>query len=112
MTSQSWALPDDLRQLAETGEEDLVKEVLAVFQSDTTERLTKLRNGLAGNDRGVVKSQAHAIKGSAGQVGAMRVAAICQSIESGAPTAGVADLQDLVRQLESAFAEVSRAMSA
>ena len=44
----SWVLPEELRQLAES-DEDLVKEVLAVFRSDTAERIARLRAAL---DRG------------------------------------------------------------
>ncbi len=111
MTSRSWSLPEELRQLAGSGEEELVQEVLAVFQSDTADRLAKLQGALAGNDRTQVKSEAHAIKGSSGQVGAAAMAAICQSIESRALTAGSAELQDLTRQLAAAFDEVVRAMT-
>lgn len=109
--SASWVLPDELRQLAES-DEDLVKEVLSVFQSDTADRVRKLRAGVEQNDRTVVRSQAHAIKGSAGQVGALDVASLCRQIEMDAPTADLATLRKLTGQLETAFAVVCREMSA
>jgi histidine phosphotransfer protein HptB len=108
----AWVLPDELRQLAEHGESGLVQEVLAVFQSDTAERLRKVLIAIANNDRSEVRHQSHAIRGSAGQVGAHAVAALCHSLESLAPTAGPAELQDLARRAETAFAEVVRDMNA
>ena len=108
----SWVLPDELRQLAESGDGDLVKEVLAIFRSDTSKRLAALRAALSGNNRDQVKGQGHAMKGSAGQVGAGPMAALCQRIESQALTAAAADLENLVSELEREFADVSRAMDA
>jgi len=106
----SWVLPEELRQLADS-DEGLVEEVLAVFRSDTSDRIAKLGAALDRGDRIVVKNQAHAIKGSAGQVGASGVFALCREIEIQAASDGAA-LKDLVTQLEAAFAAVCRDMSA
>lgn len=108
----AWALPDELRQLAEQGASELVDEILAVFRSDTAKRLAKAHEALATENRVELKSQAHAIKGSAGQVGAPVVAAICQSLESRALSADTGELRDVLGQLEAGFAEVLRAMNA
>jgi HPt (histidine-containing phosphotransfer) domain-containing protein len=107
-----WVLPDELRQLAESGDGDLVKEVLAIFRSDTSKRLAGLRAALSRKNRDQVKHQAHAMKGSAGQVGAGSMAALCQRIESQALTAAAADLENLVSEVEHELADVSRAMDA
>jgi HPt (histidine-containing phosphotransfer) domain-containing protein len=106
-----WVLPDELRQLAES-DEGLVKEVLAVFLSDTADRIARLRAALERGDRVGVKHEAHAIKGSAGQVGAAEVSALCRDIEYQAVASDEASLRALVARLEPAFASVSRDMSA
>lgn len=111
MPSEPWALPEELRQLAES-DEDLVNEVLGVFQSDTADRLRKLRAGLEAGDRQMVRGQAHAVKGSAGQVGAAGVSDLCRQIESLAVTADASVLHDLTAQLEAEFADVCREMTA
>src|SRR5438105_8497477 len=98
-----WLLPEELEQLAEQGESGLVQEVLAVFQTDTAERLTKLRNAVSSGDRTEVRNQAHAIKGSASQVGALAVAAFCQSLESKALAGPLPELRDLAGHLDTAF---------
>lgn len=111
MSSGPWTLPDELRQLAES-DEGLVKEVLHVFQTDTTDRLSKLRAALDRNDLAQVRNQAHAIKGSAGQVGAIEVAALCREIESRALASDPTTLRPLLARVETAFEDVCRAMSA
>ena len=111
MSSEPWVLPEELRQLAES-DEDLVNEVLSVFQSDTADRIRKLRAALAQDDRQQVRHQAHAIKGSAGQVGATDVSELCRQLELYALTAETPVLHDLMERLEASFADVCRAMSA
>jgi HPt (histidine-containing phosphotransfer) domain-containing protein len=111
MSSVHWALPEELRQLAES-DEDLVNEVLSVFQSDTSDRIGKLRAALVQDDRQQVRHQAHAVKGSAGQVGAPGVSELCRQLELLALTAEPPVLHDLVARLEVSFADVCRAMSA
>jgi len=109
--SAPWVLPEELRQLAES-DEDLVKEVLAVFRSDTAERIAKLRAALDRGDRVTVKNQAHAVKGSAGQVGAAEVSELCRDIELQSIASDEPVLRGLVTRLEAAFASVVRDMSA
>ena len=106
-----WVLPDELRQLAES-DKGLVKEVLSVFRSDTAERIAKLRAALDRGDRVTVKNQAHAVKGSAGQVGAAEVSELCRKIEFQAVASDEAVLRALVAQLDTAFASVCREMIA
>jgi HPt (histidine-containing phosphotransfer) domain-containing protein len=106
-----WQLPEELRQMAESGDSEIVHEVLSIFQTDTAKRLQSLRAGLAANDAAQVKTQAHSIKGSASQVGALGMAAVCQRIENEAG-AGSTELTRLVQELEAGFAEVSQAITA
>ena len=66
--------------MAEGGDSEIVLEVLSVFQTDTAARLRTLQAALAAGDTAQVRTQAHSIKGSASQVGALGLAALCQSI--------------------------------
>lgn len=104
----AWALPETLQYLAETGDADLVDEIIDMFKTDTAHRFQVLREALAQFDGARVKQQAHAIKGGAVQVGAHSLAALCQRIEldPGAPPCG--ELEGLVRQAETDFADLCR----
>ena len=66
----AWALPDALQQLAECGEQDIVTEILSLFQSDTDSRLRLLRGAVERGDRSRARAEGHSLKGSAVQVGA------------------------------------------
>lgn len=89
-----------------------MREILTSFQSDTSSRLLRLQCALEGSDRAAIRRQAHAIKGSAVQVGANAVAAACGLLESAAPLQPAADMAALLLQVQACFDEVSRAMEA
>jgi HPt (histidine-containing phosphotransfer) domain-containing protein len=111
-SSGEWQLPDELRQMAESGDSEIVDEVLTVFRTDTATRLQSLKAALAAGNAAQVKTQAHSIKGSASQVGAMGMASLCQRIEHEAAERTSAELALWMAELEAGFAEVCRAISA
>jgi HPt (histidine-containing phosphotransfer) domain-containing protein len=104
--SGAWILPAALRQLEECGEAVLVEELIDIFQTDTAERLELLRHAAATADLGVVRTEAHTIKGSALQVGALRVADACLQLEMEARKPLPGDLAPLFRALLERFDEV------
>jgi HPt (histidine-containing phosphotransfer) domain-containing protein len=104
-----WILPDVLQELAFSGKRDLVAELLLLFQSDTESRLAELRTAAASGDRRRVRTQAHSLKGSAAQVGAVALADSCRELELTAETR--ADLLPLLEEIEERFAMVSRSIS-
>ncbi len=112
MMAQSWVLPEELRQLAESGDAEIVQEVLSVFQSDTAERLAAMRAASADGDRVAIGRQAHAVKGSSGQVGALALAEICRRLETSAAAASPAEVDDLISRIERELQSVCRQMQA
>lgn len=104
----AWRLPEPLQQLAGAGQWEAVAEVLILFQSDTESRLQDLRIAVLRGDRKRVKAQAHALKGSAAQVGASAFAACCQELELNAESRP--ELDSLLAEIESRFAAASRAI--
>ncbi len=110
MTVQSnWELPETLQLLAASGDADLVNEIIDMFKSDTARRLLLMREALAQMDPARVGQQAHAIKGSAIQVGADSLASLCQRIETEAPARPCPELEILVTQAEADFEGLCRA---
>jgi len=104
-------LPDELRMLADIGDAETVREVIAVFQRDTEIRIQKIRAAIAAGDAPQVRAESHAIKGSAGQVGAMDVSSVCRQIEAAALKQDLAAASGLLPELEAAFQTVRAAMS-
>ena len=101
-----WVLPAALRQLEECGEADLVEELIDIFQTDTAERLELLARAVESGDYATTRAEAHTIKGSAMQVGAVRVAEVCRQMEVEARNAQPAGLAPMFRALLTSFNEV------
>ncbi len=67
-------------QVARPGE-DVLGELLTLFERDSVVRIAAIRAALAAGDVEERRNAAHALKGSAGNVGARRVAALAARIE-------------------------------
>lgn len=109
-TDSQWSLPESLQELAQDGADEVVREILISFQTDTSSRLLRLQCALESSDRDAIRLQAHAIRGSAVQVGADAVAAVCRALESASAQQSAADIATLLMRVESCFDEVCRAM--
>lgn len=64
------------------GDIELLQELAGLFLAETPVRLEQLRQGVATQDRERVHSNAHAIKGSLGAIGAMQVMTSAQTLEN------------------------------
>jgi HPt (histidine-containing phosphotransfer) domain-containing protein len=111
VTAESWILPEELRQLAESGEAGLVEEVLGVFLHDTEERIGAMKAAAAAMDRENLRRQGHALKGSSAQVGALGLAGLCKSLEGTAMTATPAEITAIVAEIEREFEAVRKKIS-
>ena len=103
-----WKCPEGLQQLIEAGEENLVAEVIEIFKNQTVTRLRLLRNAVEQGRMNEARAQAHTIKGGGRQVGAERLADVCELIEMGA--VGEEETAALVSQAEALFQEECRFM--
>jgi len=106
-----WVVPPALRELAEGGDGEWVEELIAIFQTDTASRLELMGPAVANADYGAVRRQAHAIKGSAVQVGAERLADVCRQLELEAGKVQPVDLPRLFDSLLQSFEQVRGALA-
>lgn len=91
---------DSYRVLQDVGQPDVVTEFIDVFLADLPLRQDRLRQAIGSKNPVELKSAAHALKGSAGSVGAVLVSGLCAQIEA-IGRAGSADgTQELLAQLE------------
>lgn len=83
----------ELRVSVARANEDVLAELLRLFQTDSSTRLATLRDAVARQDPQSAKRTAHALKGAAANLGALRVVAFAQQIErdGGVPTAAAID---------------------
>ena len=91
---------EQLRALSQAGNSDLLAKLEASFARDTPVRLHALRAAVAGGDAEAVAFNAHTIKGSAANLGAVQVVAICRQIERPAGTRRGGIVEPLLAELE------------
>ncbi len=83
-----------------------------MFFDDTSFRLAALREALKEGDAHSVERTAHALKGSSGNMGAARMAAICAELQDVGVSGSLAHALDLLGQLEEEFERVRPALEA
>ena len=73
-----------LRDLQEPGQPDLLLEIATVFFADARRRIGEIEAAIARSEPAEVHGTAHAIKGGAWVIGAMRLAQACGALEEDA----------------------------
>jgi HPt (histidine-containing phosphotransfer) domain-containing protein len=63
------------------GEPDLIVELIDLYLEDARRRLTVMKESLAQRNWLSVKREAHSLRGSSGNLGALQMALICDEIE-------------------------------
>jgi HPt (histidine-containing phosphotransfer) domain-containing protein len=91
----------------------LLKEMYGLFREDTPDRIKAIEMLLGSGDPSDLGDLAHAIKGAAGTMGAVRLRAVAAELEGGARKADfpVAPVL-LLEQLKEAYAESLKALDA
>lgn len=87
---------------------DFVVELIDLFLSDAPKRLAAMRDSTARGQ--TIKSAAHCLRGSSGNLGALKLASICESIEK-TEWVGLG-LEFFLVRLEFEFARVVRIFQA
>jgi HPt (histidine-containing phosphotransfer) domain-containing protein len=72
---------DGLRELDAGGETGFVAELVGLFVSTAAERRAALDEAFASGDSVRVSREAHSLKSSAGNIGALALSKLCQSLE-------------------------------
>jgi two-component system, sensor histidine kinase and response regulator len=103
---------DGLREMQGVGEPDLLAELVEIFREDASARLRSLREALERIDAESVKQTAHALKGSAANLGARRMAHIAARIEELSASGNIKEVTDLLEELQDEFEGVSAELSA
>jgi len=102
----------DLSSAMETvaGDEDLFREIAGMFIGSCSDHIAKIKEGIAGNDAGILEREAHSLKGAVGNFGAKEVCeAACRLEklgEEGKMAAAEEGLSDLERALNEFVSEM------
>jgi HPt (histidine-containing phosphotransfer) domain-containing protein len=95
-----------LRDLQGEGQPDLLAAVSAVYLRDTPPRLAALHKALARADAEALRREAHGLKGSSSQIGAVQMARLCADLEEQAGTTDLTGAPQTLRRLDEAFGRV------
>jgi len=98
----------ELKALDEASGGGLLDELVGLFSANTPERIARARNLLAAKDASGLADEAHALKGSAGALGASGLLKLAGTLES---AARAADLSTAVEQLDAIEAEFQAALA-
>jgi CheY-like chemotaxis protein/HPt (histidine-containing phosphotransfer) domain-containing protein len=104
--------PDVLAGLRELGDADLLTELVNLFIADVPPQLASLREAMESGDASSVKRVAHTLKGSCGNMGAQRMAAICAKLQDIGASGDLTRAPELLKQLEAEFERVRPALEA
>jgi HPt (histidine-containing phosphotransfer) domain-containing protein len=80
-TGVDLAVMSGYERLQADGEADLIVELIDLYLADVPSRMTKMREALRQRNWLQVKREAHNLRGSSGNLGAVRMAAICEEME-------------------------------
>jgi len=101
-----------LRELREPGQPDPVSELIDLFLEDAPVRLKKMEHGLGQSDAPAVYSGAHSLKGSANNLGALRLGALCAKMERQARAQDLTDGTEMLAGIRAEFAIVKKELTA
>ena len=97
---------NNLRQLTPPGEPDVLAQVLRLFLADAPARIKKLRQAWTSGDAKGVQQAAHSLKGSAGNVGALALLAVCRELDDKARSGDLGGTEPLTTALDREFSRV------
>jgi CheY-like chemotaxis protein len=102
-----------LDRLGADAGEDLVRQLATIFEADATSHISTLRHALASEDAVVVSREAHTMSGASVNVGATRLAQLCDTLAADiSKDIGTRDLQHSWALLDLVEAELARVQSA
>jgi CheY-like chemotaxis protein/HPt (histidine-containing phosphotransfer) domain-containing protein len=95
-----------LRELQLEDGSDILEELIEMFVADVPPQLVALQEALEAGDGQFVERIAHALKGSSGNMGAVRMAALCTELEEMGRSGELAAAPGLVFRLADEFGRV------
>lgn len=111
MTSDLHVDPDAIARLHRFGGATLVRELIDLFSSGALERLAAARQAVDAGDSEGARAAFHALKSSAGQLGAVRMQALCEDAEQTAGRGDVAGAATLLAELDVEWALVRESLA-
>jgi two-component system, sensor histidine kinase and response regulator len=101
-----------LAGLRELGDQGFLADLCELFLADVPPQLEALREAIKGGDAPSVERVAHTLKGSCGNMGALRIATICAELQDMGHSGELERAPVLGERLEAEFGRVRKALEA
>lgn len=101
-----------LEEAQTDGEADLVVELIDLYLEDAAAKMGGLREALAKSDETMLRRLAHCLRGSSGNLGARRMAALCAELEHIDSDDVLQKAEGLLLSLEQEFEHVGATLAA
>lgn len=115
MTSPARLDPTVINELIDLGPEtgrQLVQDLVELFNAEAPIRIAAMRGGLQAHDLKEIGQAAHAMRGGAGNLGAVGIGSLCASIEMAAKSGNVMKIGPMIDEVEQELALVQEALAA
>lgn len=101
---------EELMSLSDDGDPDLLLDLIQLFLEDGPGKVAAIEQGLANADFDQMERAAHALKGSAGNLGARLLQGVCEQMQLATRQHQLPEMQQLTPQLQARFAEAKTAL--
>lgn len=85
---------------------ELIKEIVELFKSNADEIMTSLKNAALEEDIETIRSSAHSLKGSSGNIGAKALGETMKNIEKACSDGDANEIRTMIRQSEEDFTDL------
>jgi CheY-like chemotaxis protein/HPt (histidine-containing phosphotransfer) domain-containing protein len=99
-----------LRELQDVDEPDILEELIGLFLEDAPLQIAALRECVKDGMAPAAERIAHTLKGSAGNMGATRMAAVCSELEDVGASGDLCRASEVLKLLEEEFGRVRAAL--
>ncbi len=97
---------DNIRALQQEGAPDILDKIIGLYFDNTPKLLQSLEEALAEGDAEALSNAAHTLKSSSANLGAAKLAAACEALETQARANDLDDAQTRLVEIEQAFQAV------
>jgi PAS domain S-box-containing protein len=101
---------DELRKLQMDGEPDIVQELGGMFLERAPARISAMKEALARGDAEALKREAHNLKSSSANLGALQLSSFCKDLEILGRSGELQGAQELMEKAEAEFERVRTAL--
>lgn len=102
--------PDIIKELKDIMGQDFLL-LFTTYMSDSIDKITELKNAIHKEDIDQVRRVSHSLKGSSLNLGVIKVAELCNKIETGAAQGDKRYFIDLLHSIDAEFSNVSQAIN-